>query len=63
MFTPKNEILASQNGINYYNWNGRDRNNQILPIGLYICHLEVIDRDTGKKKTSNAPIVIGSPLN
>jgi hypothetical protein len=62
MYTPKNEILASQNGINYYHWNGRDRSNRILPIGLYICHLEVIDRETGKKKTANAPIVIGSPL-
>ena len=62
MFTPQNLVLTNQDGINYYQWNGRDRNNHILPIGLYICHLEVIDRDTGKKKTANAPIVIGSPL-
>lgn len=64
MFTPRNLILDSvnQDGVNYYHWNGRDRNNRILPIGLYICHLEVIDIETGKKKTANAPIVIGSPL-
>ncbi|MBW6515355.1 MAG: chitobiase/beta-hexosaminidase C-terminal domain-containing protein [Candidatus Cloacimonetes bacterium] len=66
MFTPINTVLEnvpnSQEGIHYYHWNGRDRSNHILPIGLYICHLEVIDRNTGKKKTANAPIVIGSPL-
>jgi hypothetical protein len=62
VFTPKNELLANQNGVNYYHWDGKDRNRQSLPMGLYICHLETIDRDTGKKKTANAPIVLGSPL-
>ncbi len=61
-FTPRNMIIANQDGINYYNWDGRDRNYEILPIGLYICHLEVIDKNTGKKKTATAPIVIGTQL-
>ena len=43
-------------------WNGKDKNSNVLPIGLYICHLEVYDRNTGKTKTDKAPIMIGTQL-
>ena len=62
MFTPQNIIIANQNGLNQYEWDGRDKYQNLLPIGLYICYLEVINADTGSKKTAKAPIVIGVPL-
>ncbi|MGC9336561.1 MAG: lamin tail domain-containing protein, partial [Candidatus Cloacimonadia bacterium] len=43
-------------------WNGKDESWNTLPPGLYICHLEVIDRQSGSKKTDIAPIVISAPL-
>ncbi|MCD4795867.1 MAG: hypothetical protein K8R49_01670 [Candidatus Cloacimonetes bacterium] len=62
VFTPQNIIISNSSGITCYNWNGRDKNNKLLPLGLYICYLEVIDVDSGKKKTAKAPIVIGALL-
>ena len=60
--TLKNEIISNSNGIVHLDWNGRDKNYELLPIGLYICYLEVIDVNTGAKKTAKAPIVIGTQL-
>ena len=62
VFTPKNLIINISSGIVHYDWNGRDKNNKLLPLGLYICYLEVVDKASGKKKTAKAPIVIGAPL-
>ncbi|MCK4312747.1 MAG: lamin tail domain-containing protein [Candidatus Cloacimonetes bacterium] len=62
VFTPQNIIISGPTGITHYNWNGRDKNHKLLPLGLYICYLEVIEANTGKKKTAKAPIVIGAPL-
>ncbi len=60
--TLKNIIISNSSGINHYDWDGRDKNNNLLPLGLYICFLEVVDVNTGNKKTAKAPIVIGAPL-
>ncbi len=57
-----NTIIENQTGINLYEWDGRDKENNLLPLGLYICFLEVIDTTNGNKKTAKAPIVIGSML-
>ncbi len=57
-----NDIIADQNGINQYDWDGRDKENNLLPLGLYICFLEVIDAENGNKQTAKAPIVNGAPL-
>lgn len=62
MATPVNRIVSSPEGINFYNWDGRDKVFRLVEPGLYICHLEVIDRDSGKKKSNKAPIVIGMKL-
>lgn len=62
MATPINTIISTPDGINFYNWNGRDKNFRLVEPGLYICHLEVLDRVTGNKKTDKAPIVIGTRL-
>jgi hypothetical protein len=43
-------------------WDGRDRNKNLLPIGVYYCHLEIIDRNTGHSETTVQPIVIASKL-
>lgn len=64
--TVKNEIYASSGGSNpynsRYNWDGRDTDRQLVPPGLYICHLEAVDRVNGGKKTAKAPIVVGRKL-
>ncbi|MDP8203505.1 MAG: hypothetical protein P9L95_03130 [Candidatus Tenebribacter mawsonii] len=62
MRTLVNTIISNSTGIKHYDWNGKDRENNLLPLGLYICFLEVIDTSTGNKKTAKAPIVIGSQL-
>ena len=50
------------NGSESFEWDGKDESWNTLPPGLYICHFEVIDRNTGKTKTDTAPIVIAVPL-
>ncbi|MCD4829359.1 MAG: hypothetical protein K8R90_08060 [Candidatus Cloacimonetes bacterium] len=60
--TPANAIVAAEDGINRYEWDGRNRARRLLPLGIYICHLEVVSADGGDKKTDRAPIVIGAPL-
>ncbi|MEA2095953.1 MAG: hypothetical protein U9P73_04575, partial [Candidatus Cloacimonadota bacterium] len=62
MRTLVNTIISNSTGIIQYNWNGKDRENKLLPLGLYICYLEVVDTTNGNKKTAKAPIVIGSML-
>ena len=62
MRTLVNMIISNSTGIIQYDWNGKDRENNLLPLGLYICFLEVIDTTNGNKKTAKAPIVIGAPL-
>jgi len=61
VFTPKNFITGSSS-IETFEWDGRDKNNKLLPLGLYILHLEAIAANTGNKRTDTAPIVIGAPL-
>jgi hypothetical protein len=48
VYTPQNTIISGATGITHYDWNGRDKNNRLLPLGLYICYLEVIDIDSGR---------------
>ena len=62
VFTPQNIIITNPDGINHYEWNGKNKYGKLLPLGLYICYLETIETGTGKKKSAKAPIVIGAPL-
>jgi len=62
VFQPKNIIISTPDGVGTYNWNGKDKENKLVPLGLYICYLEVINPETGSKKTAKAPIVVGAPL-
>ena len=62
VFEPQNIIISGSTGITHYDWDGRDKENKLLPLGLYICFLEIIEIDSGHKKTAKAPIVIGAPL-
>jgi len=43
-------------------WNGRDNDYRLVEPGLYICSLEVQDRNSGKKEAYTAPIVVGMRL-
>ena len=62
MRTLMNTMISNSTGIIQYDWDGKDKENKLLPLGLYICFLEVIDTANGNKKTAKAPIVIGAPL-
>ncbi|MCF7814773.1 MAG: hypothetical protein K9N40_09870 [Candidatus Cloacimonetes bacterium] len=61
MVEPLNNILSGS-GITRYNWNGKDKDNKLVPLGLYICYLEVTNTINGSKSTAKAPIVVGAPL-
>ncbi|MFZ1946157.1 MAG: lamin tail domain-containing protein [bacterium] len=43
-------------------WTGRDDEGKPLAAGLYICHLEAVEANTGRAITKSAPIVIGTRL-
>ncbi|MFB3845237.1 MAG: hypothetical protein ACE14O_05750 [Candidatus Cloacimonadaceae bacterium] len=60
--TPINKIISASNGIEYYIWDGRDKNKNLLPIGMYYCHLEIINRTTGNSDTAVQPIVVAAEL-
>lgn len=47
---------------NTLEWDGRDRLHERVPLGTYICLMEVIEPQTGKKVTKTAPIVVGTVL-
>jgi hypothetical protein len=34
----------------------------LVPLGTYICHLEVVNNNTGKRTVKIAPIVVGTIL-
>ncbi len=41
-------------------WDGRNEINEIVPPGVYLMHLETVNRSTGEILTDMAPVVIGS---
>ncbi len=43
-------------------WDGRDRLNEIVPIGVYICYVEATERPSGLVTSAKAPIVVAVPL-
>jgi hypothetical protein len=43
-------------------WNGRDELREVVPVGVYICHLEATDRVKGETTTDQVPVVVGMPL-
>ncbi len=57
-----NKNIASANGIEQFVWDGRDSNLNRLPIGVYYCHVEIIDRNTGRSETTVQPVVVKSNL-
>ncbi len=60
--TPVNRNISNALGIESFQWDGRDYMMNRLPIGLYYCHLEVIERSTGLKEITVQPVVIQSIL-
>lgn len=57
-----NRNISNSIGIESVLWDGRDTNMKMLPIGVYYCHLEVIDRSTGANEVTIQPIVIKSAM-
>lgn len=47
---------------NTFTWDGRDRRNERVPLGAYICHLKVVEPVSAKTKVKMAPIVVGTVL-
>ncbi len=43
-------------------WNGRDRQFELLPAGLYVVHLSAVDPKTGNEETKTAPVVMATRL-
>ncbi|MDP3113832.1 MAG: hypothetical protein Q8M98_03555 [Candidatus Cloacimonadaceae bacterium] len=58
--TPVNKNIGNALGIESFVWDGRDTNMKLLPIGMYYCHLEIIQRASGAKEETVQPIVIKS---
>jgi hypothetical protein len=43
-------------------WDGRDDNYQLVPAGMYVVHLSVVDEATGDEETRTAPVVVATRL-
>jgi hypothetical protein len=43
-------------------WDGKDNDGNMVPAGLYICHVEVVEAVSGKRRTESVPIVVGVQL-
>ena len=43
-------------------WDGRDSLMDFVPLGTYLCLLEVMEEKTGNKRTKVAPVVVGTIL-
>ena len=52
-------VELSQNTLE---WDGRDHLFDYVGLGTYICHLEVMEPVSGKKRNKMAPIVVGTML-
>jgi len=43
-------------------WDGRNQFGELVQLGTYIIHLEVVNENSGKKTTKVAPVVVGTLL-
>ena len=43
-------------------WNGRDSQFELVPAGMYVVHLSVVDNRTGKEEIKQAPAVVATRL-
>jgi len=43
-------------------WDGRDETFERVKAGMYVVHLQVVDRQTGDKETRTAPVVVATRL-
>ena len=48
--------------VNTLEWDGRNQYFDFVPLGTYLCHLEVLEPVSGKKRVKTAPIVVGTIL-
>ena len=45
-----------------FRWDGTGDDGKMVPAGLYICHIEVVEATSGRTNTETAPIVVGVQL-
>lgn len=45
-----------------YLWDGRNELGELVPVGAYVVHLEVVDNKTAKRQERVAPVVVGTLL-
>jgi flagellar hook assembly protein FlgD len=45
-----------------FRWDGTGNDGKMVPAGLYICHIEIIEATSGRTTTETAPIVVGVQL-
>jgi hypothetical protein len=43
-------------------WDGTDKLNEQVPVGVYILHMEIVNESNGKRREKTAPIVIGTVI-
>lgn len=60
IMTLKDETFSSSKRTFY--WDGRNHYGELIPVGVYILHLEVVDHDKSNKVSQIAPVVIGTRL-
>lgn len=60
--TPVNKVISSALGFENFEFDGRDSMMNYLEPGLYYCHLEIVERETGRKYNTTQPIVVRANL-
>ncbi len=53
------EIIPSQGSVA---WDGKDDNGDVVPVGIYICHIEAVEASTGRLTRDRKTIVVGKKL-
>ena len=44
-------------------WDGRDATFELVRAGMYVVHMQAVDRTTGEKTVKTAPVVVATRLN
>jgi hypothetical protein len=57
-----NKVISSALGFENFEYDGRDSMMNYLEPGLYYCHLEIVERETGRKYNTTQPIVVRANL-
>lgn len=62
MHLVKKLLETTENGLNIIEWDGRNENNVILPVGVYVIFYEFVSKNTGNNYKGKKPVVLGKAL-